>query len=97
MEKIFDIFLAVLLALFLAKTIPVLACSNGSEIVTGAACSIKDLNDASEGRVFVDKPDIQKNFVKDLRPVRMQAPEKKDYKVNCPFGSCLYKTVLKIY
>ncbi len=98
MEKVFDVMLAVLLAFLLAKTIPVLACSKGGEIVTGAACSIQELNSAAENKIFVDNLHSENKTYRNLRPVKIVEPEKNNYgKVDCLFGNCLYKTILKIY
>ncbi len=64
---------------------------NASETVSGAACSIKDLNNLEKNKnaqVKVMAPERDR----DLRPINLN-PEMKNSNRNCLFGMCLEKTL----
>lgn len=69
------------------------ACSQTTESITGAACSIKELQNLEKGRQTTDNPSNSES--KDLRPLRLNVETKKNEQTKCLFGPCLYRTLFK--
>lgn len=72
--------------------VPVFACTqDGNKNVTGAACSIKDLNNLEKNKNVQEKV-MTPEREKDLRPVRLnQETPKSDS--DCLLGTCLQKSL----
>ena len=69
------------------------ACShNTSETMSGAACSIKELNDLEKNKTVQEKV-LTPEREKDLRPVRLNQETPKINGDDCLFGNCLQKTL----
>ena len=93
MEKIFKILLILLCAFC---TMPVFACSSDkAETVSGAACSISELNNLEKARTDKGRIDLNSKMGVDLRPVRITPEIKATEDKGCLFGKCLYKTILE--
>lgn len=92
MRKIFNI-LVILGTVILAS--PVFACSNFENgQMTGAACSIKELQKQQETKVQYSRKDSQSQ-IKSFRimPSTIQNPDSSVY--DCLFGKCLYRQIIK--
>jgi hypothetical protein len=97
MKKIFCIFGFFCAVLFSAA---VFACSQNSVvmrggIVTGAACSIKELN-LEKNKSVIQKTDFLPMGEKDFKPIKLNPTRPLSSYDDCLFGSCLYKEVLKL-
>lgn len=89
MKKIFNAL--VILCCILCST-AVLACSqNNTANITGAACSIKELNNLEKNVVKQRK---MINEERNLRPVKINPANTFSDDNDCLFGMCLYKKIL---
>lgn len=97
MDKIFDIFLAIVLAVFMVKTVPVMACSKGPGTVTGSACSINEINNMVENKTTEVKTIKTTKPERNLRPVRTmgQYIENSVNEPSCPVGPCISRMLFK--
>lgn len=78
MNKIFGIALALLFASFITVTCsPAMACSKNAQNITGAACSIKELNEMTQQKTVQTRSGqwgIKEE--RDLRPVKIKDANK---------------------
>ncbi len=87
-------------SLFLCMTfcvMPVLGCKQETTgIITGGACSIKELNKLEENKNIQKRFKSELNGERDLRPVRAKS-ETEIFEVSdgCLFVPCLYKIIFK--
>lgn len=93
MKKIFFTTLAVIFAV--QCTIPVWSCSLEKGIMTGGACSIKELNNLEKSRNPQKKVNLNSKGERNLRPVRLNPEITKPDEGSCIFGMCLNKTLLE--
>lgn len=94
MKKIFNTLVVLCVVLFGSA---VIACTqNSAEVITGGACSIKELKNleknttARKGIKFL--PFTERN----LRPVKTLPVMEKSNNDECLFGMCLYRRILEI-
>lgn len=73
------------------------ACPQGTaEVVTGGACSIKELQNLEKHRTEKSKLNFLPYGQRNLRPVRQQVQQTpKTGDDNCLFGGCLYKKLIE--
>jgi len=100
MNKIFDVFVAIVIAVFIAKTIPVLACSSDRGVVSGAACSIKEINSKIQHKTqaVTQKLILSPPENSNLRPVKITVGKENELKKyftmnNCILGLCKYDEI----
>ena len=92
MEKILKISLVLCFAFC---TIPTFACSSDkAETVSGAACSISELNNLEKKKTDKGKTELEPKVEIDLRPVNKTPEIRSIDDRDCLFGECLYKTIL---
>lgn len=90
MEKVIKALLVLSFVFFAA---PIWACDlkTGEQNITGAACSIKELNNLEKNKNAQNVVMPERN--RDLRPIRL-SPDIKNPADDCLFGMCLQKTLL---
>lgn len=94
MKKIFKT-LVILIAVFCAASTPTFACAKkASDIVTGSACSIAEINNLEKAKHSQVNDNFKMKNEKNLRPVRLSPEIPKTTGDDCIFGNCLYKSVL---
>lgn len=93
MKKIFII--PVVLCTILCSA-AVFACTQDkAEVITGGACSIKELN-LEKNKTIYQRTDLLPNGERDLRPVKLTPPTMpKSSDDKCLFGMCLYQRILE--
>lgn len=72
--------------------VPVFACSQTAEKVTGGACSIKDLNNLEKNETL--QVGVTPKRERDLRPVKLGQEYPKRLSDKCLLGLCIQKTLL---
>lgn len=85
--------LAVIFAVLCAM--PVWSCSLEKGIITGGACSIKELNNLEKSRNPQEKVNLNSKRERNLRPVRLNPNIMKQDGGYCVFGMCLKKNLLE--
>ncbi len=95
MKKIFQT-LAVSAAVFYMAFLPVCASCpiKLTENITGAACSVPELNKLEKGRSMKENLYSKPKSERDLRPIRVTSEMNKWNNSDCLFGTCFYKTIL---
>lgn len=92
MKKIFTKLVVIFAVLC---TMPVWSCSREKGIVTGGACSIKELNSLEKSRNPQEKVNLNSKRERNLRPVRLNPEIIKPGEGSCVFGMCLKKNLLE--
>lgn len=101
MEKILYASFAILISLFLSfiSTPTVnyssLACSETKENVTGAACSVAELNSMSKYKYAKENSITEPPSVKDLRPVKLDSSSSTGNLFGCKLGLCITERIFK--
>ena len=88
--------LAVYVAVFYMAFLPVCASCpiKLTENITGAACSVPELNKLEKGRSMKENLYSKPKSERDLRPIRVTPEMNKSNNSDCLFGTCFYKTIL---
>lgn len=97
MEKIFKtlvIFYVAFCTIFYAEQSLATCSKKATEIVTGAACSIKELN-LEKNKTAQEKINLSPIKESNLRPVKINSKVQKSDGDNCILGMCLYRNVLE--
>jgi len=96
MNKMFYAATCIVFIAFLVA--PVLACSTGTQKMTGSACSIKDLNNLYEKNTVKAKAITTLGENRNLRPVKLYIVpiEIEDYSIECRLGICFPKIFFSI-
>lgn len=91
MKKIFET-LVILLVVFCVQYAS--ACTQTKESMTGAACSIKELNSLETNKIMQKRANFSFYEEKDLRPVKVVPVMQNLYNDDCLFGMCFYRQIL---
>lgn len=97
MKKIFNtlvIFCVAFCTIFCAEQVLAACPQKATEIVTGAACSIKELN-LEKSRTAQEKTNLSQTKERDLRPTKLNAKTPAASVDTCFLGTCLYRNLLE--
>lgn len=97
MKKIFDalvIFCFTLCTVFCTQHALATCSQKAAETMTGAACSIKELN-LGKNKTAQDSLNISPIKERNLRPVKINSKVQKSDGDNCILGMCLYRNILE--
>lgn len=96
MKNVFTTLVIFSVALFtIYAATPVYSCSKESkEIITGSACTIKELQNLEKAKNPVERLNLEPKGERDLRPVRYTQEITNIKLKECKFGVCLPKSLL---
>lgn len=97
MKKIFNtlvIFCVAFCTIFCAEQALATCPQKETEIVTGAACSIKELN-LEKNKTAQEKINLSPTKERNLRPVKINSRVQQSDGDNCLLGMCLYRSLLE--
>ena len=97
MKKIFGtlvVFCVVSCTIFCAEPVFAACSQEPTEIVTGAACSIKDLN-LEKNKTAQEKVNLSPTKERNLRPIKPDSGMSQSVDNDCILGMCLYRNLLE--
>lgn len=94
MKKILILLGIIFVAVFYAT--PAFSCSlNEKDIMTGAACSVKELNEMQRNNFQQERINVNPEDESDFRPLKNKGKKGSEFHMGCPYGMCIQKSLFK--